>query len=366
MAIMQRPADPDTTVMHSAETRADLIVRRQEPFNAETPLAAQLGVITPTGLFYVRSNFSVPRISLDRWHLDVDGEVTRPLRLTYALLRTLPSRSLVVTLECAGNGRTAIEPAAEGEPWEYGAVATAEWTGVPLAAVLEQAGLSDRAREIVVEGADQGMVATRRTPISFARSLPVAKALDPHTLLAYAMNGQPLSARHGFPFRLVVPGWYGMASVKWVTRITASATPFDGYYQRERYVLLGAEPGGGDPTPVAEMGVRSLITWPAADVAVPRGRQRICGLAWSGAAPVARVEVSVDGGASWQAAAFCSDAARFAWRRWECAWDAHSAGPATLRSRAFDEAGNGQPERPTWNRLGYANNAVQVIAVQMQ
>lgn len=340
-----------------------LIVVNTQPFNAEAPLGEQIGLLTPNPLHYVRTNFGVPRLTATQWRLSVDGEVERPYTLSYDELRALPSRSLLVTLECAGNGRASLQPPASGEPWQYGAVSTAEWTGVPLKAVLDAAGLTPRAREIMLEGADSGSVATRDAPIPFARSMPMERALHPDTILAYAMNGEPLSAEHGFPARLVVPGWYGMAAVKWVTRIAAIDHAFDGYYQVERYIMAHPERGETTITPLTTIRVRSLIIDPADGAVVPRGQRRVRGLAWSGQSPVSRVEVSVDGGATWEAAELASAAERYAWRRWEYLWTAQTAGPVTLQSRAFDDAGQTQPVEPEWNRLGYANNAIQPVAV---
>lgn len=345
---------------------ARLVVVKQEPFNAETPLGAQIGLLTPAPLFYVRTNFGVPQVDAQEWRLTIGGEVERAMSLSYDELRALPSRSLLVTLECAGNGRSAMQPQAEGEAWQYGAVSTAEWTGVPLRDVLAAAGLRPDAREIVIEGADRGTVALREGVIPFARGLALETALAPDTLLAYAMNGEPLSAEHGFPLRLLVPGWYGMASVKWVTRIEASAGRFDGYYQVDRYILDTPSRSGAAPEPVTSMRVRSLILHPAEGATLPRGEHRLRGLAWSGAAPVARVEVSTDAGATWQEAEWVSDPARYAWRRWEYPWQATTPGSATLQSRAYDEAGNGQPTAIEWNRLGYANNAIQVVRVTVK
>jgi DMSO/TMAO reductase YedYZ molybdopterin-dependent catalytic subunit len=343
-----------------------LVVVKRQPLNAETPLAEQVGVITPTPLFYVRNNFALPAISLADWRLPVGGEVERRLELTYDELLRLPGRTLLATLECAGNGRIFMQPLPPGEPWQYGAVSTAEWAGVSLAAVLEAAGVTGAALEVLVTGADSGMVEAREAPIHYARSLPLEKALHPDTLLVHTMNGEPLTAQHGFPLRLLVPGWYGMAAVKWVARIDALARPFDGHFQAERYVVQG--PGDEDVArvPLSTAGVRSLITAPGAGAELPRGEQRVCGLAWSGAAPIARVDVSVDGGATWGEATFASGPERYAWRRWEFTWRAARPGPATLLSRAFDALGRTQPAEPAWNRLGYANNAIQAVRVQVR
>jgi DMSO/TMAO reductase YedYZ molybdopterin-dependent catalytic subunit len=336
-----------------------LVVVRQDPFNGEVPLAGLRSPITPTALFYVRSHFAVPQIDAGGWRLRVDGDVARPRELTYGELCALPSRTLRVTLECAGNGRAGLYPPVAGEPWGHGAVSTAEWTGPSLATVLESAGPRGGAREILIEGADRGTVANRAGPLPFARGLPLARALHPDTTLAHAMNGEPLPPHHGFPVRLIVPGWYGMASVKWVARIAALAVPFHGYYQSERYVM----PSGGRSVPLTTIRVRSLLIAPRPGAVLARGRHRLHGVAWSGSAPVTRVEVSVDGGTSWEAAALAGTAGCYTWRHWEYAWQARVPGTATLRSRAFDAAGNAQPDEPEWNSLGYANNAVQAVGV---
>jgi DMSO/TMAO reductase YedYZ molybdopterin-dependent catalytic subunit len=356
----QPPAAPRSAVV-APDPR--LVMVSREPLNAETPLPEQLGVITPTPLFYVRGHFPIPTVSADDWRLTLDGEVARPLQLTYAELRALPSKTLLATLECAGNGRAGLEPQADGEPWGYGAASTAEWTGVALATVLERAGLQASATQVVIEGADQGHVAAAGRTVRYGRSLSPEQARHPDTLLVYAMNGELLRPEHGYPVRLLVAGWYGMASVKWVTRISATREPFRGFYQVDRYVMAHPERGETWTTPLEAMRVRSLITEPSAGATLSPGTQRVRGLAWSGAAPIARVEVSVDGGRQWQPAALTSAAERYAWRCWEFEWQAAIPGAAALRSRAFDEAGNGQPVEPEWNKLGYANNAIQAITV---
>ncbi|HEY8744651.1 MAG TPA: sulfite oxidase [Chloroflexota bacterium] len=353
--------DQTTTPAFTADPR--LVVVTPAPFNAETPLPEQLGVITPTPLFYVRSHFAVPQINVDEWRLSLEGEFARPMQLSYGDLRALPSRTLLSTLECAGNGRSGLEPQADGEPWNYGAASTAEWTGVALAEVLKAAGLQEGATELVIDGADQGHVAAAGRVVRYARSMAPAQALHPDTLLVYAMNGELLRPEHGFPVRLLVAGWYGMAAVKWVTRITATTQPFQGFYQVDRYVMAHPERGEATTAPLEAMRVRSLITDPQPGASLARGPQRIQGVAWSGAAAVGRVEVSVDGGQQWQPAELTSAAERYAWRRWEYLWQPHASGYHELRSRAFDDAGNSQPAEPEWNQLGYANNAIQVVTV---
>jgi DMSO/TMAO reductase YedYZ molybdopterin-dependent catalytic subunit len=362
------PADQQSTSAAASADEVDqrLIFLSRQPLNAESPLAQQVGVITPNALFYHRNRFTDPRLDLATWRLRVEGLVERPLELRYDDLRALPSRTLTVTLECAGNGRTSFEPPAEGEPWQYGAVSTAEWTGVPLAAVLGLARVTDRALEILAESADRGTVDSSGRVVPFARSLDLTTAHHPDTLLAYAMNGEPLPSAHGFPLRLVVPGWYGMTAVKWLSRLEAIAEPFVGFFQTERYIFEGQQGAAGSVTPVTTVRPRSLIVEPAAGTTVPRARSCIRGLAWSGASALARVEVSVDGGASWQEASFTSPPERYAWRRWELTWQPAAAGLVQLKSRAHDEAGNTQPEQAEWNRLGYANNAIQSVEVRVE
>jgi DMSO/TMAO reductase YedYZ molybdopterin-dependent catalytic subunit len=341
-----------------------LKVVTENPANAEAPLDLQRGIITPNDLFFMRNRFSFPEIDAAAWRLTVSGPVGQPLSLSYDDLLAMPSRSFPATLECAGNGRSGMEPMPEGEPWEYGAVSTAEWTGVPLHLVLETAGLSEGVTAIVAEGQDGGFVSEARGEERFARSLPLDKALHPDTLLAYTMNGEPLPVAHGFPVRLLVPGWYGMASVKWVTTLRAINDAFDGFFQVERYVMR--EPGSdGPPPPVTQMGVRSIITTPRPGAAAHVGTHLVRGYAWSGAAPVTEIEVSTDGGNTWQPAQWTSGEARYAWRSWEFRWSAETPGQVLLQSRARDAAGNQQPSSAPWNDLGYCNNGIQVVQVDV-
>lgn len=341
-----------------------LKVVTEHPTNAETPLDFQRGIITPNDLFFMRNRFAFPEIDAAGWRLDVSGLVERPLSLTYDDLLTMPSRSYPATLECAGNGRSGMDPVPEGEPWEYGAVSTAEWTGVPLHLVLEMAGVAEGVTEIVAEGFDRGHVSDARGEEPFARSLPLDKAFHPDTLLAYTMNGEPLPVAHGFPLRLLVPGWYGMASVKWLASIRAITGAFDGFFQVDRYILRTSG-SGAPPRPVTQTGIRSIITTPRPGATAHIGTHLVRGYAWSGAAPVTGIEVSTDGGASWQPAQWTSGDARYAWRAWEFHWQAVTAGAVTLQSRAHDAAGNEQPVESEWNDLGYANNAIQSIPVNV-
>ncbi|MFN2432485.1 MAG: sulfite oxidase [Gemmatimonadota bacterium] len=334
-----------------------------EPFNAETPLAALGQPLTPTPLFYVRNNFDVPRIDPSAWRLLVEGEVEAPLQLSLADLRGMPQRDVTVTLECAGNDRTRMSPIPSGTPWGLGAVGTATFVGTSLAGILEAARLRPGALEAVFAGADEGEVQPGRRE-RFVRSLPLEEARRPDVLLAWSMNGEPLTPDHGFPLRLLVPGWYGVASVKWLSSLTLAAEPFRGYFQRERYVYE-AERGTPDGTPVRRMRVRALVARPENGAAMRRGLIDVAGTAWSGEAAVARVEVSVDGGASWDEAMLGEGGAPGVATPWRFTWHAQEPGFHVLSARATDAAGRTQPLEPVWNAHGYGNNAVQRVRVSI-
>lgn len=337
------------------------VVVKHAPANAEARPETLVEEITPTSGFFRRSNFDWPELSSERHQIVVDGAVVRPLLLSLAELRDLPWRRFTATMECAGNDRLGMAPLPAGELWQGGAVSTAEWAGVPLAAVLERAGVQPEVLEILLEGADSGTPADAPGGARFARSLPLGKAFDPDTLLALEMNGEPLPRAHGGPLRLVVPGWYGMASVKWVGRITALTEPFAGYFQRDRYVYRF--PGEPAEPPVTEMEVKSIITTPLAGEVVPLGRCTVRGWAWSGRGAIERVEVAIGGGDVWQPAHLHAPASPHAWCGWEYDWEVAEAGRQVLRSRAWDAAGNVQPAAARWNELGYANNGIRQIVL---
>jgi DMSO/TMAO reductase YedYZ molybdopterin-dependent catalytic subunit len=273
---------------------------------------------------------------------------------------TCPRDTLIATPECAGNGRSAFDPPAEGEQWHLGAVSTAEWTGVPLAELLDRAGLAPQAVEIVFRGADQGTTGGTAEPIRFERSLPAGDARHCGALLAYAMNGEPLPLQHGYPLQLIVPGWYAVASVKWLTGIEATDSPFTGYFQTQRYVYQTERNGTLASEPVRLQHVRSVITHPSAGQQVTAGDLAVRGVAWSGAAPIATVEVSIGGG-PWQYARLIGQPHRHSWQRWELLTRIDTHGRTTLRARATDLTGRTQPGEPHWNRLGYGGNAVQNV-----
>jgi DMSO/TMAO reductase YedYZ molybdopterin-dependent catalytic subunit len=332
--------------------------------NHGLPLETLRDAITPVGLHYLLIHFDIPDVDVQAWRLRVGGLVERPLELTLDELEARPAQTHAVTLECAGNGRALLSPRAVSQPWLSEAVGTAAWTGTPLAPLLEEAGLLPDALEVVFSGIDRGVQGG--VEHAYERCLLVAEALRGDVLLAYAINGRPLPPQHGFPLRLIVPGWYGMTHVKWLAAVTVVAEPFRGWQQEEAYKLHQSEEDPG--TPVTRMLPRALLAPPGIPDFLSRSRYLaagpclLTGRAWSGWAPVERVEVSVDGGNGWADAALQEPLADYAWRGWHYSWDAR-AGEHELCCRATDAAGNVQPAEPAWNLGGYCNNAVQRVHV---
>jgi DMSO/TMAO reductase YedYZ molybdopterin-dependent catalytic subunit len=345
--------------------QAGLVVHGAESLNCETPPALLGGEVTPTAQFYRRSHFPIPVLDASTWRLDVRGMVRQPLSLSLHELTQMPAETALVTLECAGNGRALFRPQTPGVQWGFGAAGTAEWTGPRLADVLARSGVKPDACEVVFGGADRGMVDGLPHPVRFERSMPVRDAMEAGALLAYAMNGRPLPARHGYPLRLVVPGWYAVASVKWLTDIRVVAEPFRGFFQDTHYVYEWNRGGISVREPVRLLQVRALITRPATGQELPPGSLTVRGVAWSGAAPVTRVEVSVAGG-PWQKARLVGVPATGGWQRWEFLASGLRPGETRIRARAADLAGRVQPEQPEWNKLGYAANFIHEVRVRQR
>ena len=342
-----------------------LVVHRENPLNCETSIPALIGgVVMPNARFYVRNHFETPQLDAAAWRLGVGGLVDEPLSLSLRDLQNMVSHTLVATLECAGNGRAAFDPPVPGEQWQLGAVSTAEWTGVPLVEVLDRARVKPSAREIVLRGADSGKAEDSTDTIWFERSLSIADARDSEALLAYAMNGEPLPLQHGYPLRVVVPGWYSVTSVKWLTDIDVIGDAFEGFFQTSRYVYEWERDGAVVREPVRLQQVRSVITEPTAADQVAVGELVIRGVAWSGAAPIGGVDVRVGGG-PWQAARLIGERRRHSWQWWELLTRIDEPGATTLRARATDLAGRVQPEQPAWNRLGYGANAIQTLKITL-
>jgi sulfane dehydrogenase subunit SoxC len=335
--------------------------------NHGMPLEALRHEITPIGLHYLLVHYDIPVVDPAAWTLTVGGRVRRELELTLDDLRARDAVTAAVTMECAGNGRALLEPRPVSQPWLTEAVGTAEWTGVPLALLLAEAGLADGAVEIVFTGLDRGVEGGVEQ--LYERSLTLADALRDDVLLAYACNGAPLPPQHGFPLRLVVPGWYGMTSVKWLQRITVAAEPFTGYQMVTGYRMRADEDEDG--TPVTRIEPRSLLVPPGIPDFMTRrrflapGRHRLEGRAWSGWGPIDQVDISTDAGATWHPAAVGDPPGPAAWAPFAFDWDA-SEGEHVLRARARDATGRSQPDAPPWNVGGYANNAHQRIPVTVR
>jgi DMSO/TMAO reductase YedYZ molybdopterin-dependent catalytic subunit len=333
--------------------------------NHGLPLEALAYDVTPAGLHYLLVHYDIPVVDPATFRLGVGGLVARELALSLDDLRARDAVTHRVTLECAGNGRARLSPRPLSQPWLLEAVGTADWTGVPLASLLEEAGVEDGAREVVFRGLDGGVEGGESQ--RYERSLRMDDALRGEVLLAYEMNGAPLPPQHGYPLRLVVPGWYGMTSVKWLDRITVVERPFAGYQQARGYRLRQTPEEDGEP--VERMVPRSLMVPPGVPDFATRERLlerapcTIHGRAWSGYGPIARVEVSADGGATWSEARLGAQPSEWAWRAWEWDWDAPEPGSYELCCRATDAAGNVQPLEPRWNLGGYANNEVQRVPV---
>jgi len=336
------------------------LVVEVEPYNAEVPLS-EVARAPGEGALFVRSHFAIPDLDGATHVLALAGAVERPREFALADLRARPSTSLAVTLECAGNGRSLVDPKPPGTPWRLGATGSALFEGVPLADLLHEAGLSHDAVELLAVGADRGKVASGNT-ISFERSLPVAVARSAGVLVAHTMNGAPLAPEHGAPLRLVVPGWYGVASVKWLQRLEALRAPFTGWFQRTTYVYDG-EAGVPDGTPVGAMRVRALLTSPQDGAVLRAGPVAVEGAAWSGSGPVVAVALSADEGATWTEIELEPLPGPWVRRRFRGTWAPPGPGPHTLLARATDATGATQPLNPVWNRLGYGNNAVHRVHV---
>jgi DMSO/TMAO reductase YedYZ molybdopterin-dependent catalytic subunit len=333
--------------------------------NRGMPLEGLRYDVTPTGMHYLLIHFDIPYIDATTWRLAITGNVGRTLWLTLDEIRARPARTIPVTMECAGNGRARLVPRPVSNPWLVEAIGTAEWTGAPLRDLLADAGVRPDTVELVFTGADHGVQG--EVEHDYARSLPVEEATRPEVLLAYEMNGRPLEPQHGAPLRLLVPGWYGMTSVKWLRRIEAVTEPFDGYQQAAAYLYQQDEDDPGER--VTRIRVRALMIPPGHPDFLTRrrfvdaGRVVLSGRAWSGTAPVLRVEVGVDG--TWEDAKLDPPVGEFAWCAWSWQWDA-TPGEHVLSCRATDANGNTQPVDQPWNFQGMGNNLVQAVPVTVR
>jgi sulfane dehydrogenase subunit SoxC len=332
--------------------------------NHGMPLEALRYDVTPPGLHYLLIHYDIPAADPASWRLEIAGNVERPRSLSLDELHAMPRVTQAVTLECAGNGRALLSPRAVSQPWLLEAVGNAEWTGTPLRDLLAAAGLPDGAEQVVFTGADRGVEGDLEQ--DYERALPVTEATRHDVIVAYEMNGQPLLPQHGFPLRLIVPGWYGMTHVKWLRRIDVRTEPFEGYQHTRSYRWQDHEDDPG--VPLERIRVRSLMAPPGIPHFLPRTRRvragtvELEGRAWSGHGSITRVELSADAGSTWRDARLGPEPRRHAWRRWTAEWEAFP-GEHILCCRATDASGSTQPLEADWNVGGYANNAVQRVTV---
>lgn len=332
------------------------------PDNQESPIHFYDQWITPDGLHYLRNHYRYPDYLHTNQSLSVTGDVRKMLTWTPDQLRTLPSKKLLVPLECAGNKRSSLQPRPFGVQWGEGALSQAWWRGVPLRDLLERTGWKEGAVEVVFTGTDGH---EEREP--FQRSLPLAKALDPDTLVCWEMNGQPIPHKHGGPLRLIVPGWYAMASVKWLCEIRVTTHPFQGTFQTEEYVYYPHSDDDEDKAPVTTININAIIQYPLnCDILQPDDPRLIRGIAWTGEGAVDRVEVSIDGGTHWNPALLQRFPHQpYAWVRWTLPWNPERGRTYGIVCRARDTAGRMQPPTPRWNRKGYGSNGAVSIQIKI-
>jgi DMSO/TMAO reductase YedYZ molybdopterin-dependent catalytic subunit len=369
MKIQDRKRFPEIAdgASHSADGRFYKEEVQLASRNRGMPLEALRYAVTPVGMHYLLSHFDIPDVHAETWRLTVNGLVVNPITLSLDEIVKRPAVTQTITMECAGNGRALLEPRYVSQPWFTEALGTAEWTGTPLPGILTEAGVDARAVEIVFTGLDQGVEDDEVH--YYRRSLMVKDAMREEVLLAYAMNGETLQPQHGYPLRLVVPGWYGMGNVKWLSRIEAVAAPFKGYYMEKAYRYTQTEDEQGEA--VTLMKVRALMVppgipdWKTRQRLVKAGPVKFMGRAWAGRSRVVRVEVSVDGGATWLLADLETQTSTHAWQAWSFSWQAES-GRHVLCVRATDAEGNTQPIDQPWNFQGMGNNMVQRVDVLVE
>jgi DMSO/TMAO reductase YedYZ molybdopterin-dependent catalytic subunit len=352
------------------QLRDGRIVRGETPLNLEMPFEKLEGFLTPTESFYVRTHFPIPSIDKDAWWLRIEGEVENSFAINYEELLELESVTIPATLECAGNNRSFLEQKVKGVQWDLGAVGTAQWTGVPLSILLDRAHAKANSRHVVLEGADGGMLEDPKSPpgeLKFARSIPIAKARA-DVLLAYKMNGSELPPEHGFPVRAIVPGWYAMASVKWLQRIIVTEQPFTGYYQTIDYAYWKRREAIAELTPLTEMQLKAQIAKPAeGDIVTANSSVRVHGAAWTSNGEIMKVELSTDGGVTWTEAKLLGESKPNAWRLWEFNWQTPTApGRQTLIARATDSLGRTQPVQRDRDRGTYMINHLLPVTVQVR
>lgn len=330
------------------------------PLVGETPQQILQSWLTPNPLFFVRNHFNTPDIKISSWILTVDGHVSNPRQFLFDDIKKLPKYTSTITLECAGNNRSDLEPSTPGNQFQTGAVSTGVWAGARLSDVLDAVGIESDACQVLFQGADSGEPAPNKPMMSYLRSLPMDVAMHQGTLIAYEMNGEELPTHHGYPLRLVVPGWYGMASVKWLIGIKVIDYDYQGFFQTEKYVIKNSD---GIPEQITQMSVKSLISDPAERALLPKEPTCVSGMAWSGYTGIEKVEFSADGGRNWDQTNLSPPSGPYAWQQWHIKWVPLQLGHYTLLSKATDESGHVQPMETLWNSGGYIVNGVRPICV---
>ena len=363
------PALPESAFAQTViKGKERLIVRSIRPEDLETPVSLLNAWITPNDLFYVRHHLYAPKVDVNEWKLTVGGEVQNPITLTLDELKRAPKHAVTVTLECAGNGRAFFDPPVAGIQWEKGAVGTARFAGARLADVLNKAGVKPTGQYVAMNGADKPL---GKMP-DFVRNVPIKKALDADTILAYEMNGEALPFLHGFPLRAVVPGWEGAYAVKWLTDIQVIEKEYDGFFVKTAYrfpnrpVAPGEAVAPQDMIPLTGLVVKSFINSPLDGATVAPGKIRMSGFAWAGESNIAKVDVSMDNGSSWFPAKLGKERERYAWQSFEYEFDIARPGSYLLMSRATDDKGNVQPVAPWWNPSGYLWNVIDKVRINVK
>jgi sulfite oxidase len=345
-----------------------MVLRSFRFIDLEAPVEYFNTWLTPVPHFFVRNHMHEPsEFDAADWRLSIGGEVEKPFTLGLAELSKIETHSVVNTLECAGNGRSLQRPQVPGIQWGKGAVGTARFSGPRLRDVLQRAGVKPTGKHVMFRGLDE--VPGKVPP--FIRSIPVEKALDADTLIATHMNGAPLTKHHGYPARVLVPGWIGAASCKWLTEIKVLETEFVGNFMSPGYRLPNqpVQPGDAvkpeDTHALTALNVKSVIAGPADGASLKAGKVLVHGAAWAGEADITKVEISTDGGATWTPANLDHDQSHYAWRLWRYNWRAGKTGDYTILSRATDSQGRIQPSTPAWNPSGYLYNAIDQVKVHV-
>lgn len=351
---------------YQPEVKPYLITKTLAPENQETPINFITGDIVGSNLFYRRNHFSYPHFTSLFYFLLIDGLVHTPRTFSLQEIYSLPSKTIKVVLECSGGKRELFEPKVFGEQWGKGAISQGIWKGVSLRTLLQDTGLIDSAKEVVFESYDYGQRSDSNQIWNFSRSLSIEKSLDPDTIIAYEYNNQSIPFKHGFPLRLIVPGWYAMASVKWIKKITVIDKKFEGPFQAIDYVYYPSKENDSGKFPVTTINVNSTIQYPLNMQLLHTGIYEINGIAWTGKGIITKVEISLDDGQTWDTCQLTSTSEKYTWIPWIYKWKVEKKGEYTIKSKATDSHGNVQPMEPFWNRKGYGYNAIDSIKVKVE